>query len=291
MTEDRDPLLDHLAALAPVDAPPEPGSSRHHSILEHAMHSTADPDAPILPADAPQAGRPRRLRLLIAAAAAVVALVVGIVVAGAVSDPAPASASEALAEAAAMTGKVETLRILAVYERSGSTNRVTAEADGTDYAISSTATFADGTEEHESTVVIGDTVWEEGGKRTAPPDERNAAFAPSSAAVVDAVLDGSELEDLGDEDVRGTTSRHIRATLTQRSRAALASLSPSQVAMFELEYPDGVDTVDLWIADDLIRRIELTVDEGSGAEGEPQQNRATIEFYDFGADIDIRPPA
>lgn len=289
MTQDLDPLETALARLDPaVDAPPTPGSSRYESILEHAM--TATPSTPT--SVSPDAHRhPRRRVLFAAAAAIVVALAVGIAVAGPGSDPAPASAAEALAQAAETTGKATTLRVHATYERPDSTNRVTAEANGADYAISSEATFRDGRTERESTVVIGDTVWEDGTKRTGvPSEERNAAFAPSSAAVVDAVLAGSTIEDLGDDDVREVTTRHLRATLTPTSRAALAALSPSQVAMFELEYPDGVDTVDLWIADDLIRRIELTVDEGSGAEGEATRNKASIEFTDFGADITVRPP-
>lgn len=289
MTEELDPLLADLARLAPaIDAPPEPGSSRHDSILEHAMTATQTvPDPPTI-----ERRRPRRRLVVALSAAAVVALITGIVVAGLGSDPAPASASEALATAAATTGDATTLRIRGTYERPGSTDRITAEADGTDYAITSVGTYADGHEEQGSIVAIGDTVWEDGAKRTdVPPEERNAAFAPSSAAVVEALLDGSTLQDLGDEDLDGVSARHIRATLTDRSRAALRALSPSQVAMFELEYPDGVDTVDVWIADDLIRKIELTVDEGGGEGGEPQQNHATIEFSDFGADITIAPPS
>ncbi len=300
MTDDRDlddALVAALAELDPAaaDQPPAPGSSRHRSILEHAMQPHPDAVLACDPADAqasPDVARtwPRRfLVALVAAAAAVVVIGALVVLPG--PEPAPASAAEALAHAARSTGEVVTLRIAATYERPGSTNRLTAEADGADYSMSSVSTAADGSRERETTVVIGDTVWEEGSKRIAPPEERNAPYAPSSAAVVKAVLDGSTLRDLGDENVRGVTARHIRATLTPNSRAALAALTPSQVAMFELEHPDGVHALDIWVADDLIRRIRVVVDEGPGEDGAPQTNTATIEFYDFGADITVAPPS
>ena len=313
---------DALAALDPAAGAtaPVPGSTRFDSILEHAMRTDAtdathaDPDTGA-PADAdptvtdpaqadPMLGQPvdavgsprrrsrRRLGLVLAAAAAVLAIV-AVVVAGPGSDPEPASATEALTRAADGTADATTMRVAATYERAGSVNRIAAEADGADYRIESRATFDDPAQppEEETTVVIGDTVWEDGTSRTAPPEERNAAYAPSSAAVVGAILDGSELEDRGEQDVRGTPTRHIRATLTDRARAALAALSPSQVAMFELEYPQGVDQIDLWVTDDLIRRIRVVVDQGQGADGRPQQDVADIEFYDFGADITITPPS
>jgi hypothetical protein len=231
----------------------------------------------------------RRLRFLVAAAA-LVAVLVGLAVVAPGSDPARASAAEALAEAASTTADATSLRIAATYERSDGITTLEGVSVGADYQLDFVREGPDGAEARESTTVIGDTVWEDGSSRQAPPEERNAAFAPSSAAVVQAILDGSTLEDLGEQDVRGTSARHIRATLTPASREALRALSPTQVAIFELEYPDGVETIDLWVADDLIRRIELTLDQGVGEDGEPQQDRITTEFYDFGADIEITPP-
>lgn len=298
-----DELVEALASLDPADrdAPPLPGSPRYLSILEHAMTPTeptsspATADAGLDPVEPIHLGRPRpsRRRLAVAVAvAAVVAAVVGVAVVAPGSDPAPASASATLARAVDATGDATTLRIEATYERPEATSRLTAEANGSDYRIEAVGTFADGREERETTVVIGDTVWEDGVERTSvPAEERNAAFAPSSAAVVAAIRDGSMLEDLGEAEVRGGPARHIRATLTPQSRAALAALTPSQVAMFELEYPDDVDVVDLWVADDLIRRVRVEVDWGTGEDGDSQSNVATVEFYDFGADIEIVPPA
>lgn len=50
------------------------------------------------------------------------------------------------------------------------------------------------------------------------------------------------------------------------------------------EPAQGVVGLDVWVADDLIHRIAVRSDWESG-EG------STIEFYDFGADITIRPPS
>ncbi len=290
MTDDDrpDPLLESLASLDPVaaDPPPAPGSSRYDSILERAMTTTSDqtsetdddgPDRLRRPTTAVSTSRRRRWAV-VGAAAAVAAAVTAVVLVGPGSDAPPASASEALAQAAATTGEATSLRIAATYDRPEGTTTLTGVSDGEDYQLDFVRRSPDGTESRESTVVIGDTVWEDGTSRTAPPEERNAAFAPSPEAVVDAILDGS-------------TTRHIRATLTPTSRDALRSLSPTQVAMFELEYPDGVDTIDLWIADDLIRRIRIPLDQGTGEDGRPQEEIATVEFYDFGAEVDIVPPS
>ena len=289
-----DALIGALAALDPTtaDRPPVPGSTRYLSILEVAISRVPE----LTQADAATgtnevAGHRRHRRLAASvAAAAIVALAVGIAVVAPGSDPAPASAAKALAKAAETTGEVTAIRVEATYERPGTTNRLVAEVNGTDQRIKAIVTNADGSEERATIVVIDDTIWEDGAKRTAVPEELNAAYAPSSVAVVEAILDGSTLEDLGDEDVRGQSARHIRATLTPASRSALSALSPSQVAMFELEYPEAVNTLDVWIADDLIRRIVVTIEADGGNNGEPSTNVATVEFYDFGADISISAP-
>ncbi|HTO00943.1 MAG TPA: hypothetical protein VL068_09740, partial [Microthrixaceae bacterium] len=50
---------------------------------------------------------------------------------------------------------------------------------------------------------------------------------------------------------------------------------------FELEYPDQVDAISIWIADGLIRQIETT------------QGQATIRtiFTNFNGDISVNAPA
>jgi len=55
--------------------------------------------------------------------------------------------------------------------------------------------------------------------------------------------------------------------------------------MFELENPQGVTSLDVWVADDLIRRVALTFAEGDAV------GSTEIDFSDFGADISVEPPA
>lgn len=76
----------------------------------------------------------------------------------------------------------------------------------------------------------------------------------------------SREERIGEEDVRGEPTVHYQLTV-DREAAGL---------------PDGPGetAVDVWLADDLLRRISY---EEHGA-------RETTEFFDFGIDVDVAPP-
>lgn len=295
-----DPVLVALAALDPglADAPPARGSARHHSILEHAMTITSTTTTTVPDHERP-AGMdptrairsPRRRLALLAAAAALLAVIVGAVV---VLEPwrqaTPASARQVLRSAATATGDVASLRAAGTYDLgTGVVIKMTSEIDGADYSSTFRSTgLPDADPGGDSTTRIGDTRWETDGgrttKRTVPPEEGNAPFPESSEAVVKAALVGSKVTDLGIEDVRSQEVTHYRIQLTPASTEALAKLTPSQLARFELEYPQDVASLDVWVADDLIRRISVRSDsEGVGT--------STIEFYDFGSDITIRPPS
>jgi hypothetical protein len=77
----------------------------------------------------------------------------------------------------------------------------------------------------------------------------------------------SGTERIGDEDVRGEAATRYRLTVD------------CDGAKLEC---DGTAPVDVWIADDgTVRRIEIGDDDGT----------ATIDFFDFGADVDIEAPA
>jgi hypothetical protein len=76
----------------------------------------------------------------------------------------------------------------------------------------------------------------------------------------------TEIERIGEEDVRGVATVRYRLTVECGS------------AVLDCE---GSAPVDVWIADDgIVRRISLHDDVGG----------ATFEFYDFGVDVDIEPP-
>jgi hypothetical protein len=274
---DPDPLLDALARLDPTigDPPPPPGSDRDHRILESAMSTTTPP---------------RRTRRLVALAgtgiAAAVLAVVAVTVAGAPGDrPDPVAALTVAAEA---TGDVSSLRVHAVYVDEGGTHTLDADVDGRDYHLRSTKTpgHVDGSAD-EWTIGIGDQQWsdEDPEPITVPDAERNESFPDASEVVLEAALEGASVEDLGDEEVRGAEATHYRIDLGEAGVAALRDLAPNQVAMFELEHPDRVTSLDVWVADDLIRRISHTFSE-AGATGS-----VTLEYYDFGAAITIEPPS
>jgi len=292
--EPADALLEDLGQLDPAmtDAPPLPGSSRHRTILEHAMSATdtAPSTDRAHPGPAPQHGRMRRRRIGVAAAvAAVVIAVTAVVVLEPGRTPAPVSAKEAVTAAATTTGDVSSLRIEATYDSGGEPpTHLTGEIYGLDYTSTFRRKRPDGKEHATTVTVIGTTRWTEtDGKVTkaqSPPEENNAPFPQASDAVVKAALTGSHVTDLGTETVRGHDAQHYRIKLTDPSKAALQALDPSQLSRFELEYPDGVVGLDVWVADDLIRRVAVRSDWERGA-------GSTIEFYDFGANITIHPPS
>jgi len=294
-----DLVLARLAAIDPtmVDAPPAPGSARHLSILEHAMTTTTSPttepdeERPSGP-DSPRVSPFRRRRLPMLAAAAVILAVIVVVVGVVVLEPgrraAPASARQVVQAAATTTGDVSSLRAAGTYDLgTGVVIRINSEIDGADY--SSMTHYADGSDEDRdsATTYIGDTRWDSKGgrvtKSTEPPEQRNAPFPEASEAVVKAAMVGASVTDLGTADVRGQEATHYRIQLTPASTKALSELTPSQVARFELEYPKEVASLDVWVADDLIRRIAVRSTTGG-------VGTSIVDFYDFGADITIRPP-
>ncbi|MGI8754822.1 MAG: hypothetical protein ACR2MB_02980 [Acidimicrobiales bacterium] len=313
MTTD-DEALAALDDLDPTraDPPPAPGSPRHHQIQERAMTDPstdfdADPRpnesgrsdgveaathggtvAPLATTTEPR--RSHRARwLALAGAAAVILVIVGVVV---LAEPdRPVTPVAALTAAATRTGQVTTLRASATYD-SGSEppTTLTGEIDGNDYFTRFTNTDPQtGKKTTNSTTVIGNRRWDTNtvGKTTMttePPSQRNAQYPSSSEAVAKAALKGATVTDLGKAQVRGTETTHYRITLGPSGIKALGNLSPGQLARFELEYPQDVTDLDVWVADDLIRRIHVRQKFEGNAPG------STIEFYDFGADITIRPP-
>jgi hypothetical protein len=298
---DPDPLLATLAGLDPTaaDPPPAPGSPRDRQILERAMSpspspsTTADrtdderPPAPVVPVDHRIPRRTRRLLALAASGvAAAVLAVVAVTVVGTPGDrPDPVAA---LTEAAEATGAVDSLRVHATYVDEGGTRTLDADVDGRDSHLRSRHEpgHVDDEGHEEWTITIGDQQWsdEDPGPITVPDEYRNVPFPEASEAVVEAALRGAEVTDEGTEEVRGVETTHYRIDLGAAGVAALGALDANQVAMFELEYPEHVTSLDVWVADDLVRRISHTFEE-NGATGS-----ATLDFYDIGAAVSIEPP-
>lgn len=303
MTDHDDHLLHQLAALDPTtsEGPPAVGSSRHDEILERAMSITDTPTLPSTggrPTDRPDGRSPtspmpigRRAwpaRVLVALAAAVI-LVVGVVVVDPFGPAAPADAAVVVTDAARGTGAQTSFRATLVREEGGAVERSTAEVDGLDIrVVPDGATVA-------SLTVVDSVLWtvEDGEVRSQPvePGEGLAPFAASSEAVVLAALRSDEVEDLGAAEVAGQATAHYRIELDASGRSALAALSPGELAWFELEYPESATQLDVWVADDLVRRIQVVTEYGD--DGDPASASTTVtttEFTDFGADITIEPP-
>lgn len=300
-----DELLGALTGLDPMrtggadaGAPPDPRSHRYHQILERAMQLTDVPptnDDAVRPAERTPTPRPvrrrhRRAAMLAAAAAMIGAMVTGAVVLGVNGGPDPVAA---LSRAADATAEVTSLRATLTRTGNGQEHRSEIAVSGDDQRIESHGTYADGHVEGSTTVVIDDQITQvalDGSVETSTIDddsERLRPFAASSAAVVDTVLASGDVTDLGSASVDGIEARHYRLDLDNASRQALAGLDPTQLAWFQLDYPDEITTLDVWVADDLIRRIDITSE--VSADGEPATVTTRVDYFDFNSDVTISP--
>ena len=117
------------------------------------------------------------------------------------------------------------------------------------------------------------------------PEERNAPYAESSAAIVEAAVSESTVTEVGVEDVRGVEATHYHVRLDDAVIRRLGTLRPNQLSAFELENTSSIRSLDVWISDGYIRRLRVTQNYEA-----PDSSGTTVEFYDFGADITITPP-
>ncbi len=227
----------------------------------------------------------RRRYAFLGAAAAGLALVAGAVL---VVDPGGAPSAEALVlDAADNLARYDSLRATLVREQvDGSHYEGSAEFDGPSVRTEFVETAPDGEVLYtEGITVIGDTIWSEQNgeifEEQTGPNDRLTPFPEASEAVITAALEGAEVEALGIDEVRGKDAERYRIVQTDESHAALNRLTPFELAWFELESPDAVTQIDVWIADDLIQQITVV---------DPSYGTTTTTFYDFGADIEIQPP-
>lgn len=304
------PNLEDVVGMDPTraDTPPEPGSIRYDSILERSMTTndslTEQPDNASVGAGVPlhaahpeakdiksseiAVGRRSRTGRALVTLAAAVVIVIALVVVGPFGSSTEASASEVVTIAARTTGDETAFRGALVIDEGGEVRRSTAEVDGLDIRVTAEGSTT------PAFVVIDGVMWsfDENGSATSEPVEPGGgleAFGPSSEAVVLAALQSSSIEELGDQEIRGQVAAHYRISLDDTAKAALGALSPGQLAWFDLENPQQASTLEVWVSDDLVRRIE--VQSTYGDSGNDTTRTASTEFYDFGADITIEPPA
>lgn len=287
---DQDQLIEQLAALDParVDRPPAPGSPRLDMILERAMQN---PSAVLNPR---VRARPRRRTFLGVSAAA--AIIVATVVAAAVlfEPGATISSAGALTQAAEHTADALTLRSEYIQDAGhGRFNVVRSEHRGADlrrtFSVIENGIERREGEDDEYVVFIGDKGWKPGDgandATTVRPDERNAPYAESSAAIVKAAVTDSNVDKIGTENVRGADATHYRIRIDGDLVRRLDKLPANQLSGFELEDAGHIRSLDVWVEGDYIRQIRVT------QTWQPRDSKGTtVEFYDFGADITITPP-
>jgi len=300
MTSPQDHELTRLRRLDPVrhDAPPEPGSARYNAILEESMsgNDTITPpaarDGRATTSGIPQPRRWSRRAITWAGAAATTALVAaaaGVVALSPAGHDVPGSgggepqALSIVLAAAENTGRIDSLRIsmrrvLAIGERKSvvaAINGKNAEGTITEDGITRKVVRVGGYEysvDHTGKVTKR--------RLTAAENEDLPSFGRASEAVLRAALTGTAVTAVGTEQVRGVQATHYRVPLTAAPRAALRRLGTKTLGWFMLEFPDSVQSVDIWVADNLVRRVVVTTSAGT----------STLEYYDFDTPITIKPP-
>ncbi len=154
-------------------------------------------------------------------------------------------------------------------------------ADGTDVYLRSPG----------NPLVDDDTTWlkvEAGGVVDDPQQAIGLITGTDPGQVLDAFAQAEDVEDRGEEDVRGTTTVHYETSLP--AGAVLDQFGGSQRATIESMQEQGYDVrinVGVWLDEDnRPRRIRsVTVVEGI------LEARLTMELFDFGGDVDVEVPA
>lgn len=89
------------------------------------------------------------------------------------------------------------------------------------------------------------------------------------------------MSEQAEETVDGVATTRYDIRLSDESVAALSALTPNELAWFELEYPDEVHTLSVWVADDLVQRIEIVYRD---------QVTTRARFFNFDGNITITAP-
>jgi hypothetical protein len=121
----------------------------------------------------------------------------------------------------------------------------------------------------------------------------------SGSDILKLLGDAGNVTTVGPEEVRGVQTTHYRGTLDVA--AAIKQLPADQQQQVSDRLSQlGIDPksisfpVDVWIGeDDLVRRVQLGVDGSQlpGNEAKAVNATVTLEFYDFGAPVDITVPS
>jgi hypothetical protein len=290
MTVADDDVLELIGRLDPAltEHPPRPGSDRYRSVLETAMTGSAavamTESAAVAMTDSvaaatvvPLRGRRRGSRR-VAVAAAVAAAAVA---AYGLWQPGDEQSAQA-----AVRQATESLAEITSFEMSGTDvdaeGRVTtyaARIDGGDFEVAIDG-FFDGPVENLTFTAVDRFVYltEDGRTSRTPRQPGEGADAyPALSAELLAVLDASDVSELGQETVAGVVTTRYDIAPTDRSVAAFSALGPIP----ELDEPPAIERLSVWIADDRLHQIEVVHDDGRAVR---------VTLFNLDGEITITPP-
>lgn len=284
MNTDDSEFQELLAAFDPTgdDVPPSPGSARYLAILESAMNTETDRPTELSAERARHAKRTSmRLRVSIAAAAVLV-IAIGAFIALSTNAP---SAQATVSDAVSALGEVKSLeaRLTTISPESKGTDHF--RIDGRSYESKGETHYADGHVEASTLTVVDGIQYETiDGKTTRTQlsvSDQPAPFATASKSVLAAAMTGASVVDAGKESVGSTDTTRFDLKLGATSITALSKLAANEVAWFELEYPEQVREISLWVADGLIRQVEISQGEVT----------TTTTFTNFNGDVSVVAPS
>jgi hypothetical protein len=145
------------------------------------------------------------------------------------------------------------------------TETTTIRVDGDDVDFVVETRFADGrATRYEGAAIDGIQYITVGGRTEASPlragDVFETPYGQASAEMIVAVLDGATVTEGGQETIAGVLTTRYDIALTAQSIASLTAVPQSSLAWFDLDNPDEVDRLTVWVADGLIRQVMVDHD-------------------------------
>jgi hypothetical protein len=103
---------------------------------------------------------------------------------------------------------------------------------------------------------------------------------------LDSLRGAGAVEKVGTDTLRGVETTHYRATVDPKKALAEAPAELQEKAKAGLDKLKGPFPVDVWIdGDGQTRKISMDIDTGTGG-----KVATTLEYYDFGVDVDVSAP-
>jgi LppX_LprAFG lipoprotein len=103
--------------------------------------------------------------------------------------------------------------------------------------------------------------------------------------VLDSLRGAGDVQKVGTDTLRGVETTHYRATIDPQKALAKAPAALREKAKAGLDQLKGPFPIDVWIdGDGQTRKISMDVDAAAG------KVSTTIEYYDFGVDVDVSAP-